>query len=77
MLNPAKGLLRSRRRWVRWLLMLRGRRLRMLWVCGLPLRILLPLWRIAVLLFPLLMLCVGRTHGSEKKEQNSRAHNAP
>ena len=74
MIDAAEGLLRSLRRSISLLLMLLlgGLRLLMLLVCGLLLRMLLPLLRFAVLLFLLLMLCVGGSNRSEQKEQNSR-----
>ncbi len=85
MIGAAEALLRSLRRSISRLLMLLlcgllllmlllcGLLLLMLLLCGLLLLMLLPLLRFAVLLFLLLMLCVGRRNGSEKKEQNSRA----
>jgi hypothetical protein len=65
MIDAAEGLLRSLRRYIS--------RLLMLLLCGFLLLMLLHLLRFAVLLFLLLTLCVGRSNGSEKKEQNSRA----
>ena len=75
MIGAAEALLRSLRRSISRLLMLllRGFLLLMLLLCGLLLLMLLPLLRLAALLSLLLMLCVGRRNGSEKKEQNSRA----
>jgi len=74
MIGAAGALLRSLRRSISRLLMLLlcGFLLLMLLLCGLLLLMLLPLLRFAALLFLLLMLCVGRSNGSEKKEQNSR-----
>jgi hypothetical protein len=65
MIDAAEALLRSLRRSIS--------RLLMLLLCGFRLLMLLPLLRFALLLFLLLTLCVGRSNGSEKKEQNSRA----
>jgi hypothetical protein len=65
MIDAAVGLLRSFRRSIG--------RLLMLLLCRLFLLMLLLLLRLAVLLFLLLALCVGRSNGSDKKEQNSRA----
>jgi hypothetical protein len=65
MIGAAGALLRSLRRSIG--------RLLMLLLCGSRLLMLLPLLRFGVLLFLLLTLCVGRSNGSKKKEQNSRA----
>jgi hypothetical protein len=73
MIGTAEALLRSLRRSIRRLLMLLLCGFLLLTLCGLPLLLLLPLLRFGVLLFPLLTLGVGRSKGSEKKEQNSRA----
>jgi hypothetical protein len=54
------------------MLLLDGFLLRMLLLGGFRLLMLLLLLRFPLLLFPLLALCVGRSKGSEKKEQNSR-----
>jgi hypothetical protein len=45
----------------------------MLLLCGLPLLMLLPLLRFALLLTPLLVLCVGRSNGAEEQTQGSCA----
>jgi hypothetical protein len=75
MIDAAEALLRSLRRSISRLLMLLlcGFLLRMLLLCGFRLLMLLPLLRFAALLFLLLMLCVGRSNGPEKKEQKSSA----
>ena len=75
MIGAAEALLRPLRRSIsRLLTLLRcGFLLLMLLLCGLPLLFLLFLLRSGVLLFLLLTLCVGRSNGSEKKEQNCRA----
>jgi hypothetical protein len=54
------------------MLLLCGFLLLTLLLCGFRLLMLLPLLRFGLLLFLLLTLCVGRSNGSEKKEQNSR-----
>jgi peptidoglycan/LPS O-acetylase OafA/YrhL len=74
MIGAAGALLRSLRRSISRLLMLLlcGFLLLTLLLCGFRLLMLLPLLRFGLLLFLLLTLCVGRSNGSEKKEQNSR-----
>jgi hypothetical protein len=61
---------------LRWLLMLLRRSLRMLWLCGLCLLMLLRRLRFAMLLTLLLALGVARDSDSEKQEQNCSAAEA-
>jgi len=76
-IDAAVGLLRfglTLRRFAS-LLMLLLRGLLTVLLCGLPLLMLLPLLRFALLLTLLLVLCRGRNSGSEKQEQNCCADN--